>query len=164
YGVYVFSAAFALVTAAALVVPRCDEFVQGKSWNLLYMATFLPLFVLCLVLVFLRKREVHTAVERNAANFVAFGIAVAVVMGFTELIHTSWTWVPPLGHVGSLLCTVVLAVAILRHRLLERQAPVRSVFYFLLLAASAVVVIMLLSSVFHGSARPVFLFVAAGVV
>src|SRR6185503_5092083 len=51
----------------------------------------------------------------------------------------------PLGHVGSVLCTLLLAVAILRHRMLEKQAPIRSVFFVLLLAASIVVVFVLIS-------------------
>src|SRR5258706_7399700 len=115
--VYAASAVFTFGTAGAFVSPRLDDLVSGHVWNLLYLAVFFPFFLLSFRLVSLRRREVQTAVERNAANFVAFGIAVAVVMGFTELVHRFWPWVYPLGHVGSVLCALVLAVAILRHRL-----------------------------------------------
>lgn len=160
--VYVSSALFTLSTAGAFVSPSLRAYVDGSAWNLVYLAVFFPFFIISFRLVFLRRREVHTALERNAANFVAFGIAVAVVMGFTELVHRFWDGIPSLGHVGSVLCTLVLAVAILRHRLLERQAPIRSLFFFLLLAASAVVVVALLSSLLRESTRPAFLFAAVG--
>jgi len=83
------------------------------------------------------------------------------VMGFTELVHRFWG-LPALGHVGSVVCTLALAVAILRHRLLEKEAPVRSAFLFLLLGGSAVVVVMLLSSLLQERTRAAFVFGAVG--
>jgi two-component system, NtrC family, sensor histidine kinase HydH len=154
--VYIASGIFTLSTAGALFSKALDAYVDGHVWNTIYLCVFFPFFLLSFRLVSLRRREVRTAVEQNAANFVAFGIAVAVVMGFTELVHGMWPRVIPLGHVGSVLCTLVLAVAILRHRLLEKQAPVRTLFFFLLLAASAVVVMALLSSLLQEKTRPVF--------
>jgi signal transduction histidine kinase len=154
--VYVASALFTLSTAGALVSETLKEYVDGHLWNLIYLAVFFPFFLLSFRLVSLRRNEVQSVVERNATNFVAFGIGVAVVMGFTELVHRFWPSLPPLGHVGSVLCTLVLAVAILRHRLLEKQAPIRTLFLFLLLAGSTVVVVVLLSSWLPESKRQVF--------
>src|SRR5579862_2630841 len=156
-GVYGLTILYGLSTAAALVSPACEEYVRGPVWNLIYLGVFFPFFIVSFILVSKRRREVHTSVERNAVNFVAFGIAVAVVMGFTELVHRFWGF-PALGHVGSVLCTLALAVAILRHRLLEKQAPIRSLFLLLLLAASAVVVLALLSSLLQERTRAAFLF------
>jgi signal transduction histidine kinase len=155
--VYVAAALFTLSTAGALVSKPLERYVEGHAWNVIYLAVFFPFFLLSFRLVSLRRREVQTVVERNANNFVAFGIGVAVVMGFTELVHRFWPALPPLGHVGSVLCTVVLAVAILRHRLLEKQAPIRTLFFFVLLAASAVVVVILLSLQLHET-RQAFVF------
>lgn len=154
--VYVAASLFTLSTAGALVSKELDAYVDGYLWNLIYLAVFFPLFLISFHLVFLRLREVQTGVERNAANFVAFGIAVAVIIAFTELVHRFWGWIPALGHVGSVLCTLAMAVAILRHRLLEKQAPVRTLFFFLLLAASGVVVVALLSRFLQERTRPVF--------
>ena len=156
--VYVAACLFTISTAGAFVSGTLADYVDGNAWNLVYLGVFFPFFLLSFRLVSLRRREVQTVVERNAANFVAFGIAVAVVMGFTELVHRFWPRIPPLGHVGSVLCTLVLAVAILRHRLLEKQAPIRTLFFFLLLSASAVVVIILLSSLLHERTRQAFVF------
>jgi signal transduction histidine kinase len=156
-GVYGLTILYGLSTAAALVSPACEEYVRGPVWNLIYLGVFFPFFIVSFILVSKRRREVHTSVERNAVNFVAFGIGVAVVMGFTELVHRFWGF-PALGHVGSVLCTLALAVAILRHRMLEKQAPIRTLFLILLLAASAVVVLALLSSLLQERTRAVFLF------
>jgi signal transduction histidine kinase len=156
--VYVAAAIFTLSTAGALVSRALRDYVNGNTWNQIYLAVFFPFFLISFRLVFVRRREVQTVVERNAANFVTFGIAIAVVMGFTELVHRFWSWLPPLGHVGSVLCTLVLAVAILRHRLLEKQAPIRRISLFLLLASSTVVVIVLLFARMSEPTRQAFVF------
>ncbi len=157
-GMYALTGIFAAGTAAALVSPFCASFVSSGTWNLVYLAGFFPVFLACFRLASLRAREVQTSVERNAANFVAFGIAVAVIMGFTELVHRFVPALWALGHVGSFLCTLVLAVAILRHRLLDSQAPVRTFFFVLLLTASAVVVVALVTLRLPERVRPGFLF------
>lgn len=156
--VYVASAVFTLSTAGAFVSQDLRTYVDGHAWNLVYLGVFFPFFLVSFRLVHLRRREMHTSVERNANNFVGFGIGVAVVMGFTELVHRFWEWIPALGHAGSVLCTLVLAVAILRHRLLEKQAPIRTLFFFLILAGSAVVVVALLSSLLRERTRLAFVF------
>ncbi len=158
YAMYALTAMFAAGTAAALVSPFCAAFVQSGIWNLVYLTVFFPVFLASFRLVSLRGREVQTSVERNAANFVAFGIAVAVIMGFTELVHRFVPSLWALGHVGSFLCTLVLAVAILRHRLLDSQAPVRTFFFVLLLTASAVVVVALVTLRLPERVRPGFVF------
>lgn len=161
---YIVCGLFTAVTASGLAWKVLEDFVRGHSWNFVYLTVFFPIFIICLRLVLLRKREVQSPVERNAVNFVAFGLGVAVVMGFTE---SAKPWIEEagfghwsLGHVGSLLCAFVLAIAILRHRLLERQAPIRTVASFLLLAVSAVVVIVLLSGLVQERRRPGFVFIA----
>ena len=157
-GMYVVTALYGLSTAAGLFSPACEAYVRGPVWNLIYLCVFFPFFLASFRLVSLRGREVQTAVERNAANFVAFGIAVAVIMGFTELVHRFVPALWALGHVGSFLCTLVLAVAILRHRLLDSQAPVRTFFFVLLLTASAVVVVALVTLRLPERVRPGFVF------
>ena len=143
---YVATSVFALMTAGSLASEPLQTFVRGKLWNLTYLATLFPFLVWSFFLVRARYREVETTVERNAVAFVAFGIAVGTLTGLTELTAIllpdpdSWR----LGHVGSAMCTLVLAIAILRHRLLEEQTPVRQLVYvFLLLLSGAIVLTVL---------------------
>jgi signal transduction histidine kinase len=163
YGVYALSGAFALATVAALWRPSpFADFVFGDAWNIVYLSVFMPLLAACLVLVEIRRRGVQTPVERNAANFVLLGTGVAIVMGFTQLVHRFWISVPGLGHIGSVVCALALAVAILRHRLLEKQAPVRLLFACLMLGGSALVVIVLGSWLLKEEMRTLFLVAAVG--
>ncbi len=141
---YAATAAFTLMTAGALFSATLARYVDGKGWNITYLVTLFPFLVWSFLLVDRRRREVETPVERNAANFVAVGIAVGAFTGLTELTAILLPAVPRLGHVGSALCTLVLAVAILRHRLLERETPVRQILFVFLLAVSAAVVLALL--------------------
>jgi two-component system sensor histidine kinase HydH len=139
--VYAVTAVFTLMTAAALVSADMARVVDGRLWNVAYLVALFPFLVASLVLVRRRVKEVDVPVERNALLFVALGIAAGAATGLTELVHVLWPVVPRLGHIGTALCTLLLALAILRHRLLAEQAPVRKVLLAFLLALSAAVVL-----------------------
>lgn len=140
-GVYAVTAVFTLMTAAALVSPRVAGVVDGRLWNVAYLVALFPFLIASLVLVRRRLKEVDTPVERNALLFVAVGIAAGASTGLTELVHILWPAIPRLGHIGTALCTLLLALAILRHRLLAEEAPVRKILLAFLLALSAAVVL-----------------------
>jgi signal transduction histidine kinase len=142
-GLYAASALFTLSTAGALVSGWLARWVGGAGWNLTYLVVLFPFLIASVVLVGRRKREVETAVERNALNFVMLGILVGTFTGLVDLVQIlipDESRFPKLGNIGSVLSTLVLAIAILRHRLLEEQMPVRKLLLVVLLGASAVVV------------------------
>ncbi len=146
---------FTLSTAGAFVSEALAAYVDGIAWNLTFLGVLFPFLVASFALVFLRRKDVDSAVERNALNFVALGIAVGTLTGIADLSHVlrgvddSWR----VGDVGSLVSTVVLGIAILRHRLLEEQAPVRKFLFFVLLVASAGFVLAVLRSRLPGEGR-----------
>jgi signal transduction histidine kinase len=109
-------------------------------------------------------REVDRPVERNALAFVAVGIGMGALTGFTDLTHILWDRIPKLGYVGSVLCTLVLAIAILRHRLLEQQSPIRRFFVWLMLAGSAIFVYVILSKAISERYYPLLVFGAVTLV
>ena len=143
---YAVTAVFTLSTAGAFVFPDSvlDEFVRGLWWNLGYLGVLFPFLIWSFILVRRRYYEVDTTVERNAALVVALGIAVGTFTGMTELVAFIQPAVPRLGHVGGARCTLVLAIAILRHRLLEEQTPVRQLAIVFLLVLSGVFVLTVL--------------------
>ncbi|HEX7900764.1 MAG TPA: ATP-binding protein [Planctomycetota bacterium] len=138
-GLYVATAVFTLMTAGALVSVRLREAVDGAAWNIAYLIVFFPFFLASLEVVRRRRGEVETPVERNALMFVAAGIAAGAFTGFTELVHILKPAIPRLGYIGSALCAMLLAISILRHRLLAEQTPVRKVLLLFMLALSAAV-------------------------
>jgi signal transduction histidine kinase len=141
---YAATAAFTISTAGSLLIDGFDRFVAGRMWNITYLVVLFPFLVWSFMLVRGRMREVDRPIERNALAFVAVGIAVGALTGFTDLTNLIWNRIPRLGYVGSVLCTTVLAIAILRHKLLEQQTPVRKFVMYFLLAASAVFVYVIL--------------------
>jgi len=141
---YAFTAVFAVVTGGALFSAPLREFVRGERWNLLYLVALFPFLIWALVLLRIRLREVETPVERNALSFVAVGVVVGTLTGLTDLTIQLGSPIPALGHVGSVVCTALLAVAILRHRLLEEETPVRRLLFALLLVLSAAFVLTVL--------------------
>ncbi len=147
---YGFTAVFTLSTAGGLFSERLGEFVRGERWNLLYLVALFPFLVWSLLLLRVRLREVETPVERNAVSFVAVGIVVGAFTGLTDLTRQLGSPIPSLGHVGGVLCTAVLAVAILRHRLLEEETPVRRVLLVLLPVLSVAFVLTALSPMLPG--------------
>ena len=138
-GLYAVTAVFTLMTAGALFSDRLKQAVDSKAWNIAYLLVFFPFLIASLEITRRRAKEVDTPVERNALVFVAVGIAAGAFTGFTQLVHILWSWIPPLGYVGSALCAVLLGFAILRHRLLAEQTPVRKVLLLFMLALSAAV-------------------------
>lgn len=155
HALYAATGLFTLSTAGALVSEALAGYVNGIAWNMTFLAVLFPFLVASFVLVFSRRKEVDSAVERNALNFVALGIAVGTLTGVADLSHVlrgiddEWK----VGNVGSLVSTVVLAIAILRHRLLEEQAPVRKFLFLVLLAVSGGFVLAVLRSRLPGEGK-----------
>src|ERR1041384_647614 len=160
---YTATALFSLSTAAALFSATFRGFVDKTLWNVTYLVVLFPFLIWSFLLVRGRMMEVDRPIEHNALAFVAVGIAAGAATGFTDLIHILVPEIPKLGYLGSVLCTTVLAIAILRHKLLEQQTPVRKFVMYLLLAGSAVFVFAILSKVLHEEWRP-FLVVGAVVI
>jgi signal transduction histidine kinase len=163
---YAATGLFTLSTAGAFVSAPLATYVDGIAWNLTFLAVLFPFLVASFVLVFVRRKDVDSAVERNALNFVALGIAVGTLTGVADLTQVlrgvDETW--KLGNVGSLISTVVLGIAILRHRLLEEQAPVRKFLFFVLLVASAGFVLAVLRSRLPGEGQTWLVVGAAAVI
>jgi signal transduction histidine kinase len=147
---YSVTAIFTALTAGALVSAPLALYVDSKIWNLTYLGALFPFLIWSLILLSWRKREVDDPVDRNALTFVQLGIAVGTVTGLADLTHLLWAPIPRMGHVGSILCTVILAIAILEHKLLEQQSPVRQFFLVTLLGGSAAFILSVFSSTeFH---------------
>lgn len=144
WGLYATTAIFTSMTAAALFSVRAKMWVDDRSWNIAYLVSLFPFLLISLALARMRLREVDTPVERNAVNFMAMGILVGAVTGLADLIVILGSPIPPLGHFGSAACAVILAIAILRHRLLESETPVRRALAQFFIASGAVLLIFFL--------------------
>jgi signal transduction histidine kinase len=141
-GLYAFTALFWASTAAAFLSPAVRAWVDGAACNAVYLAVFLPFMAAALALLVRHARRAADAVERNASVYIAVGIAVGIATAVTELIQPVFPRFPRLGHVGSALSTVLLAVALFRHRLLQDDAPAGRLLGAVLLVLSAALVLV----------------------
>jgi signal transduction histidine kinase len=157
---YFVTAVFTLSTAGALLRTPLRDFVDGRWWNISYLVALFPFLVWSFVIVVQRKREVTSIVERNALNFVIAGIAVGTLTGVADLVRVLGSPLPYLGHVGSLACAVILAIAIFRHRMLESETPLRRALVLIALAASAVFLNVYFWSSVNPQGGPAFLGIA----
>lgn len=135
---YALSGLLAISTAGAFTLAILQAWVDSRWWNAAYLTLLFPFLLASLLLVARRRREVENRLERNAANFVAFGIAVGALTGFSDLLAAFGSPIPFLGHVGSLAVSIILAIAIFRHRLLDEETPIRRTLLVTALAAAVV--------------------------
>lgn len=130
---YALSAAFAAVTAAALVLEPVRAFVIGPLWNLAFLALLFPLPVRAVFLLRGALRATADRAERNRLKYVLAALLISVGSGFVDLACVSAPALPPIGNVGQLLAVLLLGTAILRHRLLEIEVAFWRGFLILLL-------------------------------
>ncbi len=161
---YGITALFALLTAGALFIGVIRALVDHWIWNIVYIVFLFPFLLLAFFLLLRRQREAESRVERNATNFIALGIVVGAFSGFVDLTVALGNPFPPLGHIGGLASTLILAVAILRHRLLDMDIPFQRILLILAVAASAVIVVVAFSTRVGGERGDLLLAVTAFVI
>ncbi len=155
---YAVMSVFMIGAAGALLSPALKQFVDLPAWNLVHLAVLLPFLVASLVLVRNRYRELESPAERNALLFVGLGIAVGALTGLTDYADLNHRL--GVGHLGSFLCTLILAGTILRRDILGQQTPLRQAVFVILLVLSAAFVLTVFSPRIPGQ-WDVFLVVAA---
>lgn len=143
---YGITSLFALLTGAALVSRVVRALVDHEIWNLVYILFLFPFLFFAFLLLMRRRREVDSRVERNAINFISIGIIIGATAGFVDLTVSLGNPVPPLGHLGGLACTIVLAFAIFRHRLLDMDIPFQRILVILTISTAAVMLVAALST------------------
>ncbi len=144
-GLYAVTFVFTAMTAGAFGSESTRDWVMSKTWNVAYLAFLFPFLLVSLLLLRRRHREVDSVLERNALNFVAFGIAVGTLTGLSDLARVLGNPLPMnVGHIGNLGASVILALAIFKHKLLESDTPLVRTLVIFTVAAAAVAVNILL--------------------
>ncbi len=89
---------------------------ENAQWSILYFVLFVPFFLAMIAMLTeaIRKARVHNDKSRFRYLLVA-GIA-GVITVVTDHIQFATPWVPPLGHVGSILYSSILAMGVFKHR------------------------------------------------
>jgi signal transduction histidine kinase len=114
--VYTASAALALSSPLALFYPLIKGFVDGPYWNIVYFAVLVPFFLSVTAMVMGAMRRAQSLDERNRLWYILLAIIIAVITGLTDLVQILGVPVLPLGHMGCVVYSSVLAIGVYKHR------------------------------------------------
>lgn len=129
---YLIFGSLALANLAAFVFPAAHAFADSDAWGYTLLALAVVELSILLVLLVRHLRATHGSAERTRAQLVLLALIVGGVVGGTDL------WSPiRLGHVGSLTAAVLLAIGVLRFRLLDEKGSAPQLFTGAILAGLA---------------------------
>lgn len=88
-------------------------------WSRAYASFLVPLLFYSLYLVLRKYRTSESPMERNRLRYLLSGGVIGVGGGITDLASVFGIGIPPLGNITNAFYSSIVAVAIIRHRLLD---------------------------------------------
>lgn len=114
---YIVCLPFALSPPLALTHPGIRAFVVGPIWN----ALFLPLFFFSIIasVLILRTaiRGAKSKSDKSRFQYVLAAVCIACLTCTPDMLQVFHVQIPPLGHVGTVIYSLVLAVGVFKHRI-----------------------------------------------
>jgi signal transduction histidine kinase len=118
----------AVVSAASLLVPELDAWIQREQWwSHAYLVGLVPTVAATIVLLAQHLRQVTALEEQVSTRLLLAAVLVGNLLGATELWANGRTEESTflqgggLGNVGTLAATVLLAIVVLRYRLFQNR-------------------------------------------
>jgi signal transduction histidine kinase len=100
----------------SLFIEEFRPFVLGVGWNLAFFFLLFPFLVASIMVVFRAILRAEHSDEKDRLLYIFAAIVILVILGSTDLFQKMQNPVPPLGHLGSIIAPIVLAVGVLKHR------------------------------------------------
>ncbi len=113
---YVFSGFLAFSSPLALFHPGTKQFVDSAYWNILYLVLLGPFIFAGIVILITAFNMTKSEEERSRLRYLLTATIIAVLTGLTDLVQLFKLPVPPLGHVGCLIYSSILAIGVFKHR------------------------------------------------
>jgi len=113
---YLFSALLALSSPLALFHVGIKQFVDSVYWNILYLILLGPFIISGIVLLFKGLQKAPSEEERSRLKYIFLATLIAIPTGLTDLVQLFKIPVPPLGHLGCLVYSSILAIGVFKHR------------------------------------------------
>ena len=112
---YVLSGGFAFIALSAMFYPGSRWFMDSGLRNILFMILLGPVLFIGISVVFLAIRRTKLEDERERLRYILIAAILGVFTGLTELVQFLKA-LPPLGHLGCLAYSSILAISIFKHR------------------------------------------------
>lgn len=106
----------ALSSLASIVNKDAKAFVDGIYWNVLYFVLLVPFLLYGIALLAGAIRRASDKGEKRRLGYVLAAIVIGVVTGLTDLVQIMHLPIPPLGHIGGMAYSVILATGVFKHR------------------------------------------------
>ncbi|MDH4231846.1 MAG: ATP-binding protein [Nitrospirota bacterium] len=113
---YFFSCLLASAGFLALAYQRVRYFADSAFWDILYLVLLFPLFLTGLVMLLGAFRRTRSGSEKSRLLYILLAGVIGVFTAFTDHARVLKVPVPPLGHLGSVFYSSVLAIGVFRHR------------------------------------------------
>jgi signal transduction histidine kinase len=112
---YLLSGMFAFIALLAMFHPGSRSFMDSGLRNILFLILLGPVLFTGIGVVLLAIRRTKLDDERERLRYILIAAIIGVLTGLTELVQFLKT-LPPLGHLGCLAYSSILAVSIFKHR------------------------------------------------
>jgi PAS domain S-box-containing protein len=113
---YSFSGFLAFSSPLALFHPGTKQFVDGVYWNILYLILLGPFILAGLVILITIFNRIKSEEEKSRLRYILIVMIIGVLTGLTDLVQLLKIPVPPLGHLGCLIYSSILAIGVFKHR------------------------------------------------
>jgi signal transduction histidine kinase len=113
---YIFLSLLALSTPIALLHSGIQKFVDGIAWNILYFIFLVPFLLSSIFMVANSIRKAESQDEKSRLLYILTAFIIAVFTGITDLVQALKVPIPPLGHLGCVIYSSILAIGILKHQ------------------------------------------------
>jgi PAS domain S-box-containing protein len=114
--VYIFSGFLAFSSPFALFHPRIKNFVDSVYWNILYLVLLGPFIFAGILILIANFNRTKSDEERSRLRYLLIVMIIGVLTGLTDLVQLFKVPIPPLGHLGCLVYSTILAIGVFKHR------------------------------------------------
>jgi PAS domain S-box-containing protein len=113
---YFFSGFLAFSSPLTVIHPKVRWFVDSDVWNILFLALLGPFLLAGMIILFYGIHRAKSEDEKSQLRYFLVAALIGVPTGLTDLIQVFKIPVPPLGHIGCLAYSSILAIGVFKHR------------------------------------------------
>jgi PAS domain S-box-containing protein len=113
---YFFSGFLAFSSPLTILHPKVQWFVDSDIWNLLFLVLLGPFLLIGMIMLFYAIRRAMSEDEKSRLWYFLIAALIGVPTGLTDLVQIFKIPVPPLGHIGCLAYSSILAIGVFKHR------------------------------------------------
>jgi len=113
---YIFAGFLALSSSLALFHPGAKHFVDSIYWNILYLILLGPFIFAGIVILITIFNRTKSEEGKSRLRYILIVMIIGVLTGLTDLVQLFEIPIPPLGHLGCIVYSSILAIGVFKHR------------------------------------------------